>query len=252
MQRSGCEMEAIGVDIGGSGVRVGRVDVSTGEVLGEILRRPHGGQEHCHSILGELEQLLERMPEGLPVGLGFPGVVKGTRVHTAPNLHPSWAGMDLAVALRLANLSALNDADAAAEAERSLGAARGESGTVLTLTIGTGLGSAVHRKGVLVPNLELGLLPHPTRGGLIETHASGRARREEGLDLRAWAARLQEALDLYEGWLNPGLIVLAGGITESWEQWSDWLTTRATLRKARFGADAGLIGAAIAATAQRD
>ncbi len=243
-------MDAIGVDIGGSGVRVGLVDTITGTLRAPPQRRPHTTAAPAEGILDGVRSLLNALPEDAPLGIGFPGVVRGTRVETAPNIRSTWPSTDMAEALGR-EVHLLNDADAAAAAEHALGASQGFGGTVLMVTIGTGLGTCLHRDGVLVPNLELGLLPHPTRGGVIEAHASGSTRRDEGLDLRAWAERFQEALDLYEGWLNPDLIVLAGGITESWEQWSGWLTTRATLRKARFGADAGLIGAAVAAAAQR-
>ncbi|MDA0877852.1 MAG: ROK family protein [archaeon] len=243
-------MHAFGVDIGGSGVRAAIVDTEAGRLRAAATRFDHGTAFDAEDVVPRLREVLLNVPDDLPVGVGFPGVVKRTTVESAPNLGPTWEGLNISEALDRP-VVLLNDADAAATAERHLGAARDEGGTVLTVTIGTGLGTSVHRDGVLVPNLELGLLPHPTRGGVIEAHASGRARRDEGLDLRAWAERFQEALDLYEGWLNPDLIVLAGGITESWEQWSGWLTTRATLRKARFGADAGLIGAAVAAAAQR-
>ncbi len=243
-------MHAFGVDIGGSGVRAAIVDTEAGRLRAAATRFDHGTSFDAEDVVPRLREVLLNVPDDLPVGVGFPGVVKRTTVESAPNLGPTWEGLNISEALDRP-VVLLNDADAAATAERHLGAARDEGGTVLTVTIGTGLGTSVHRDGVLVPNLELGLLPHPTRGGVIEAHASGRARRDEGLDLRAWAERFQEALDLYEGWLNPDLIVLAGGITESWEQWSGWLTTRATLRKARFGADAGLIGAAVAAAAQR-
>ena len=243
-------MHAFGVDIGGSGVRAAIVDTEAGRLRAAATRFDHGTAFDAEDVVPRLREVLLNVPDDLPVGVGFPGVVQRTTVDSAPNLGPTWEGLNISEALGRP-VVLLNDADAAATAERHLGAARDEGGTVLTVTIGTGLGTSVHRDGVLVPNLELGLLPHPTRGGVIEAHASGRARRDEGLDLRAWAERFQEALDLYEGWLNPDLIVLAGGITESWEQWSGWLTTRATLRKARFGADAGLIGAAVAAAAQR-
>ena len=240
-------MEAIGIDIGGSGVRIGRVDLSTGELLASPLWLEHTTDTPSATILEGMIAALSSLREDLPIGLGFPGVVRGSVVQTAPNLGSTWPGTDLAVALNRPGLVVLNDADAAAVAEHRCGASLGASGTVLTLTVGTGIGTALHRDGVLVPNLELGLLAHPSRGGVIEAHASGRARRQEGLSLEAWAERFQEALHLYEGWLNPGLIVVGGGITERWEEWAPRLTTKADLRRAQHGADAGLVGAALAA-----
>lgn len=243
-------MDAIGVDIGGSGVRVGLVDTTTGTLRSPPQRRPHETGAPAEGIIDGLRRLLTAFPEDAPLGVGFPGVVRGSRVETAPNMRSTWPFTDMSEALGR-EVHLLNDADAAAAAEHALGASQGCEGTVLMVTIGTGLGTSLHRNGVLVPNLELGLLPHPTRGGVIEAHASGRARREEGLDLPTWAARFQEALDLYEHWMNPDLIVLGGGITESWEAWNGLLTTHAPRRRARFGADAGLIGAAVVASHAR-
>jgi polyphosphate glucokinase len=183
----------------------------------------------------------------LPVGLGFPGLVEGTTVLGAPNLGATWPGTDLASALKRPELVLLNDADAAAVAEQRLGSSFSEEGCVLMITVGTGLGSGVHRGGALVPGFELGLLPHPTRGGVLEAHASGRARRLNGLDLAAWSTRFNEALAVMEEAVDADLIVVGGGITEQWDAFVDRLIARAPLRRATFGPNAGLIGAALMA-----
>ncbi len=153
----------------------------------------------------------------------------------------------MAEALGRPDLVLLNDADAAAVAEQRLGAAAGEVGTVLVITVGTGLGSGVHHAGRLVPGFELGLLPHPTRGGVLETHASGRARTLEALDLPTWSSRFNEVLAVMEQAVDASLIVVGGGLTEHWDTFSPLLKASAPLCKATFGADAGLIGAALAA-----
>ena len=153
----------------------------------------------------------------------------------------------MAEALDRPDLVLLNDADAAAVAEQRLGAAAGEDGTVLVITVGTGLGSGVHHAGRLVPGFELGLLPHPTRGGVLERHASGRARTLEALDLPTWSNRFNEALAVMEQAVDASLIVVGGGLTEHWDTFSPLLKASAPLRKATFGAHAGLIGAALAA-----
>ena len=185
-----------------------------------------------------------RLPS-LPVGLGFPG-----RVDRAPCVSPTFAQRGRAPmwpSPGKPDLALLNDADAAAVAEQRLGAAAGEVGTVLVITVGTGLGSGVHHAGRLVPGFELGLLPHPTRGGVLETHASGRARTLEALDLPTWSSRFNEALAVMEQAVDASLIVVGGGLTEHWDTFSPLLKASAPLCKATFGADAGLIGAALAA-----
>ena len=239
-------MRAIGIDVGGSGCRLAVVNTVTGEVEGDVVRLDHDLDTSAQEILEALRRALDGFPP-LPVGLGFPGRVDGTTVRAAPNLRSTWPGTDVAEALGRPDLVLLNDADAAAVAEQRLGAAAGEDGTVLVITVGTGLGSGVHHAGRLVPGFELGLLPHPTRGGVLETHASGRARTLEALDLPTWSSRFNEALAVMEQAVDASLIVVGGGLTEHWDTFSPLLKASAPLRKATFGADAGLIGAAIAA-----
>lgn len=239
-------MHAIGVDVGGSGCRIAVVNVDTGAVQGEVVRLDHDLSTPAETIVARLSDALSNQPT-LPVGLGFPGLVEGASILTAPNLGSTWPGTDLASALELPGLVLLNDADAAAVAEQRLGSSTSEEGCVLMVTVGTGLGSGVHRAGVLVPGLELGLLPHPTRGGVLEAHASGRARRLNGWDLAAWAIRFNEALTVMEEAVHPDLIVIGGGITEHWDAFAAHLTSGAALRRATFGGDAGLIGAALMA-----
>mgnify|MGYP006251037203 FL=1 len=239
-------MQAIGIDVGGSGCRLAVVDAVTGGIRGEVVRLDHDLDTPTQEILEALRRALDGFPP-LPVGLGFPGRVDGTTVRAAPNLRSTWPGTDMAEALDRPDLVLLNDADAAAVAEQRLGAAAGEDGTVLVITVGTGLGSGVHHAGRLVPGFELGLLPHPTRGGVLETHASGRARTLEALDLPMWSNRFNEALAVMEQAVDASLIVVGGGLTEHWDTFSPLLKASAPLRKARFGANAGLIGAALAA-----
>ena len=240
------EMQAIGIDVGGSGCRLAVVDAVTGGIRGEVVRLDHDLDTPTQEILEALRRALDGFPP-LPVGLGFPGRVDGTTVRAAPNLRSTWPGTDMAEALDRPDLVLLNDADAAAVAEQRLGAAAGEDGTVLVITVGTGLGSGVHHAGRLVPGFELGLLPHPTRGGVLETHASGRARTLEALDLPMWSNRFNEALAVMEQAVDASLIVVGGGLTEHWDTFSPLLKASAPLRKATFGAHAGLIGAALAA-----
>lgn len=239
-------MQAIGIDVGGSGCRLAVVNTATGEVEGAVVRLEHDLQTSAQDVLVALRAALDGFPS-LPVGLGFPGRVDGSTVRTAPNLRSTWPGTDVAEALGKPDLALLNDADAAAVAEQRLGAAAGEVGTVLVITVGTGLGSGVHHAGRLVPGFELGLLPHPTRGGVLETHASGRARTREALDLPTWSSRFNEALAVMEQAVDASLIVVGGGLTEHWDTFSPLLKASAPLCKATFGADAGLIGAALAA-----
>ena len=77
----------------------------------------------------------------------------------------------------------LNDTDAAGIAEARYGAAD-HPGTVLVLTFGTGIGSAVLRGGKLEPNTELGQLH--VDGQVADGYASLSALRTERLPWPEW------------------------------------------------------------------
>ena len=168
---------------------------------------------------------------------------------TAPNLGQDWIGVDVAQHLGAhhgGRFAMLNDADAVALAEATHGVGHGGAACVLTLTIGTGLGTTVHRDGRLVPNLEHGRLPHPTRGGHLEEHLSGRARTQENLSLEAWAERFQEGLSFLEQRIQPDRIILYGGLMEHWDEIRPLLSTQAELFP--YVETAGPLGAAMAPT----
>ena len=82
----------------------------------------------------------------------------------------------------------LNDADAAGVAEMTFGAGVGELGTVLMLAFGTGIGSALFTRGILVPNTEFGHIE--IRGRDAESRASERAKKVHDLSWGRWAERV--------------------------------------------------------------
>jgi polyphosphate glucokinase len=167
---------------------------------------------------------------------------------TAANIDPRWIGTD-ARALLSARIrrpvAFLNDADAAGLAEMRLGAGRGRSGTVLVVTLGTGIGSALFVDGRLVPNTELGHLQVGREEA--EERAAARVRVERSLSWQAWAAELNTVLAELHRLLWPDLFIIGGGITENWDKFGPLLSSPAEIVVARYGNDAGLIGAAMAA-----
>ncbi len=199
-------------------------------------------------VIDLLADLARSLPSTGPVGLAFPAVARQGVAWTAANIDPRWIGTD-ARALLTAKIGRpvafLNDADAAGIAEMRLGVGRGRGGTVLVLTLGTGIGSALFIDGRLVPNTELG---HLQVGGLeAEQRASARTRVEGGLGWQAWAAELNAVLAELHRLLWPDLFIIGGGVTENWASFGPLLASRAEIVVARFGNDAGLIGAAMAA-----
>lgn len=237
-------------DVGGSFVKAGLVDVTEGRVVGEVLRRATPADAAPDAVMDLLAEMSKELPSDGPVGLAFPSVAKRGVALTAANIDKRWIGTD-AKALLEARIGRpvafLNDADAAGIAEMTLGAGRGRDGTVMLLTLGTGIGSAIFVDGRLLPNTELGHLE--VRGMEAEHRASAKVRTDENLDWAAWAARVNEVLAAYHALLWPDVFIIGGGVTENWQQFGPLLSSRAAIVPAQFRNDAGMIGAALAATA---
>jgi polyphosphate glucokinase len=239
----------LGVDVGGSGIKSALVDVSDGSLLGERLRvdTPQPATpDACADAL--TAQLAEYDYDG-PLGIGFPAVVKQGVVGTANNIAPSWVGLDVIEFFADATgreVSVINDADAAAVAEASFGAAAGVDGLVLTITFGTGIGSGLLVDGRLVPNLELGQIE--LEGHVpAEAYFSAKARRTGGLDWDEWGGRANRYLNHINAVFSPDLIVVGGGLTKHWDMYSHTLDPHLPLVPAVMGNNAGIVGAALAA-----
>jgi polyphosphate glucokinase len=239
-------------DVGGSFVKAGLVDASAGRVTGGVLRRATPADAGPEAVIELLVGLSRELPSMGPVGLAFPAVTKGGVALTAANVDHRWIGTN-AQALLEARLrrpvAFLNDADAAGVAEMTLGAGRGRDGTVMVLTLGTGIGTAIFVDGRLLPNTELGHLE--VRGEEAEHRASAKVRTERGLGWQEWAGAVNEVLGAYHALLWPDLFIIGGGVTENWEHFGPLLRSRAGIVPAHFRNDAGIIGAAMAASTGR-
>lgn len=239
---------ALGLDVGGSSIKYAPVDTRSGGLLAELASSPTPRPATAENLIDALVALAESQAPTMPVGIALPSVIRRGVIRTAANLHPSLIGCDAGRLLeeRLGHpVVLLNDADAAGVAEVHAGAARDVAGTVMLLTFGTGIGSALFIDGRLVPNTELG---HMEVGGAEGEHrASARVRTEEHLDWPSWAARVNEYLDAINRLFWPELIVIGGGVSEEYGQFGPLLRSRAELRAAQFGPAAGAVGAALAA-----
>ena len=239
-------MEALGIDVGGSGIKAAPVDLGTGKRLLKRKRIPTPQPSTPEAMYAVMEELVRLFQWEGPIGCALPSVVRSGVVYTAANIDDSWIGRDAAADLTdLLGLPVwvLNDADAAGIAEDTFGAAQDLEGVILLLTLGTGIGSALFADGVLVPNTELGHLEF--KGADAENYAAARLV-DHGLDQTAWAVRLNEYLQYVESVLAPDHFILGGGISKNFDQYSSLLETRATIRPARFRNRAGIIGAALA------
>jgi polyphosphate glucokinase len=241
--------QAIGIDIGGSSIKAAIVDLNRGSLIGERRSVPSPAMSAVSEMMDAMAASLPDNAGALTAGVTFPGVVVGGTVYTAANVAKAWIGQPLAepAALKLKRpVVAINDADAAGLAEVQFGAARDVMGTVLVLSLGTGIGSALFVDGRLVPNTELGHLQ--IDGMEAEARASGRARIERKLDWTRYLSELNLVVNRMHSLFWPDLIVLCGGITADHPNLCDDLRSPVPLKLGALRADAGIVGAAFATT----
>ncbi|WP_329116514.1 polyphosphate--glucose phosphotransferase [Streptomyces sp. NBC_01353] len=247
-------MNVFGVDIGGSGIKGAPVDLERGE-LAEPRHKvltPHPATPE--GVAGCVVEVVENFGWSGPVGVTFPGVVTGSTIRTAANVDKSWIDVDAGRLLgeRLGGLpvTILNDADAAGIAEITFGAGRGRKGTVILLTLGTGIGSALFVDGRLVPNTELGHLE--LKGHDAEKRASTKAKEDEDLSWEHWATRrVQKYLAHVEMLFSPELFIIGGGVSRKADKFLPLIEgIRAEIVPAELQNNAGIVGAAMAARAR--
>ncbi|WP_043614304.1 polyphosphate--glucose phosphotransferase [Nonomuraea candida] len=236
-------MNVLGIDIGGTGIKGAPVDTRTGELLEERLRVPTPQPSSPETVAEVVASIAGHFGWNGPVGVTFPGVVVDGVVKTAANVDHAWVGVD--AARLFGGATVLNDADAAGLAEVRFGRGRGQRGTVLVLTFGTGIGSALFTDGVLLPNTELGHLR--LHGRDAEHRASARAREEHELSWEEWAERVEEYLRYVEMLFTPSLIVVGGGASKKAHKFLPHIRLDTPVAPAALQNQAGIIGAAHAA-----
>jgi polyphosphate glucokinase len=248
---------AVGVDVGGSGIKVAVVDVDRGTLVSPRLRvatpQPSSPETVVPAIVRTVKRALKEaaigaMASQIPVGVGMPAVVIEGVTKSAANIDAAWVDYDLGSHLGQAlkaRVEVLNDADAAGLAEMRFGAGVGERGVVFVLTLGTGLGSGMFNDGVLVPNTELGHME--IRGRDAERRSAAIARTRRGLSWKAWASDLDEHLHAIDKLFWPNLIILGGGVSKNADKFIPRLTVRPRVVPATLRNDAGIVGAAMAA-----
>ena len=245
--------QAIGIDIGGTGIKGARVDLATGALLSDRIKIPTPAGAHPADVFNVVETIVNRLTPtgGESIGVCFPAVVTHGRTRSASNVSNDWinfpANEELTKALGQP-IQMVNDADAAGVAEARLGAANGVAGLVILTTLGTGIGSAFLMDGVLVPNSELGLLE--MEGQWAERSASNSAKERENLSFEVWSHRLTKFYRHVEDLFSPELFVIGGGISASHEEFFPLVDARTPLIPARFLNNAGIIGSALLAGEQ--
>ncbi|MET9821874.1 MULTISPECIES: polyphosphate--glucose phosphotransferase [unclassified Streptomyces] len=242
-------MQIFGVDIGGSGIKGAPVDLDRGDLAQERCKvlTPHPATPD--GVADGVRQVVEHFGWSGPVGLTFPGVVTGgATVRTAANVDKSWVDTDARALFgeRLGGLdvTVVNDADAAGVAEMHFGAGRGRKGTVILLTFGTGIGSAVFTDGVLIPNTELGHLE--LDGHDAEKRASSKVKDDHDMSWEHWAHRVQKYLAHVEMLFSPELFVIGGGVSRKSHKFLPYIEgIRAEIVPAQLQNNAGIVGAAM-------
>lgn len=250
------QFAAIGLDLGGSSIKYGLVgtDGNLAEETFSKATTPEGAHpddvvQVMAKIIADLQQLTGDDLAGIPAGVTVPGIVIDGVVHSAANIDKAWIGLDVTTTFGKVlgrDVFVLNDADAAGVAEvfAGAGAENGQplKGSTMLLTLGTGIGSAFFRDGVLFPNVEFGHLE--IDGFNAESKAAARVMREENLSWEQYITRLQRYLSHVEFLCSPDLIIIGGAISEDHEQFLPQLDLRAKIVPAKFNNAAGVLGAA--------
>ena len=247
----------IGIDIGGTGMKGGIVDLRTGNLVSERFRIPTPQPATPQAIAQVARQIVDELqsreiaPEPYSaIGVDFPAVVKNGVVFSAANVDPAWINTNLeqliSDALDSRTVYGINDADAAGLAEATYGQGRDKTGLIAVITLGTGIGSALINNGVLVPNTELGHLE--IDGYDAESRASARAREVHDLSWKKYAKkRLRRYFQHVEALFSPDLFIIGGGISKNPEKFMPYFEDeiRTPMVMATLRNNAGIVGAAL-------
>ena len=241
-------MHILGIDVGGSGIKGAPVDTETGQLLAERIRikTPKNGEPE--PIAEVVNQIAQSFNWKAPIGIGFPAPIKGGVAMMAANVSEKWVGTNadaLFTKITGCDCTMINDADAAGVAEMSFGAGRGNYGTVIMITLGTGIGTAIFHRGQLLPNTEFGHLE--IDGEDAEFRASDAARQRDDLSWKKYAKRLNKFLGTMERLFWPNLFIIGGGISKESEKFLPLLTIETHVVPAQLLNEAGIVGAALGA-----
>ena len=241
-------MEILGIDVGGSGIKGGIVDIEKGEMITERFRIPTPQPATPDAVIETIEEIITHFDWKKSVGVGFPAAIVNEIVRTASNIDNSWIGVN--AAKRIENETGcpthlVNDVDAAGLAEMEFGAGREEKGVVFMAAFGTGIGTAIFKNKILMPNTELGHLK--MKGMIAEHYAANSVREKKELSWEEWGKRVNEYLMYIESLFYPELIIIGGGVSKEFDDFKDYLKLSTKVVPAESRNHAGIIGAALSA-----
>ncbi len=245
---AGSHRRGFGVDVGGSGVKGGIVDLDTGYLIGDRYKLPTPQPATPAALAKTIAAVVKKFDWNEPLGVTYPGVVTNGLVRTAANVDKSWIGVSagdvISAALGGQAVTVLNDADAAGVAEVKYGAGKDKGGVIVLLTFGTGIGSAVMHNGVLLPNTEFG---HLEVGGKEAEHrAASSVKENHHWSYKKWAPEVTKVLVAIENAIWPDLFIAGGGISRKADKWIPLLENRTPVVAAALQNTAGIVGAAVA------
>lgn len=239
--------EILGIDVGGTGIKGALVDTNTGLLLTDKIKYGTPQPSNIDNVMDVINKLISDFNfENKNFGCGFPSVIKNNICCTAANIDDSWINADLkAIFLERtgSNVTFTNDADAAAVAEMKFGVGKDREGTIVLLTLGTGIGSGIFLNGQLLPNTEFGHLLY--KNSIFEHYASNGARKKKGLSWKQWGDELSTYLNHVDLLVSPDLIILGGGVSKHFAKFRKHLNIKTDLVPAAMGNNAGIIGAAM-------
>jgi len=242
-------MKVLGIDIGGSGIKAAIVDTETGQFISERHRIPTPQPATPEAVSQTIKEMLVHFNWKERAGCGFPTPFHSNKCLSGGNLHDSWKDVNVSQLFNKTtgvDFSVVNDADAAGLAEVRYGAGKDAKGTVILITIGTGIGSAVFLNTKLLPNTELGHVFYK-KDMVFEKYAADSIRKKEDLSYKQWGRRLNKYFLNIELILSPDLIILGGGVSKKLDRFIDEIKISTPIVAAHSLNNAGIIGAALAA-----
>ena len=241
-------MEILGIDVGGSGIKGGLVNIETGEMVTERFRIPTPESRKPQEMAEVVAEIVAHFNYKGPVGCGFPSIIKKGVCKSQGNLHEDWVGTNVEQLFSEASgqpFTVVNDADAAGYAVINYGLGKGVEGFVVMITIGTGLGSGAFFNGELIPNFELGQIPYK-KYDKIESWAAASVKENENLSYKKWGKRFNKFLSYVELITAPDLIIIGGGTSKDWDEFKAYIKIETPVVPAILENTAGIIGAAAA------
>lgn len=240
-------MELLGIDIGGSGIKGAIVDSKTGKLLSERLRIPTPKKATPKLIAKTVNTLIKDLDWKGAVGVSFPTIIKNGQAKHHGNLDKSWKGTQVDQLFKSVcgnDFFVVNDADAAAMGVMEFGEGKDQKGLVMTITLGTGIGSGVFFNGQLLANFELGRI-YGKKGDIMEAFAADSARKRNDWDFKTWGKRVNFFLEHIEKSFSPDLIIIGGGVSKKMDKFKKYIKTETPVKAAELKNNAGIVGATI-------